>query len=79
MKKIIYTVVKTFVIEEEPLWCDWNDETPEEVDDEEAVFRLVDGIDTEEELIKRSKIYKYKRIILRDGKIIDKEDWRKER
>lgn len=79
MKKIIYTVVKTFVLEEEPLWRDWNDETPEEVDDEEAVFRLVDCIDTEEELIKRSKIYKYKRIILRDGKIIDKEDWRKER
>lgn len=79
MKKIIYTIVKTFILEEEPLWRDWNDETPEEVDDEEAVFRLVDGIDTETELAKMSKIYKYKRIILRDGKIIDKEDRRKER
>lgn len=79
MKKIVYTIVKTFVLEEEPLWRDWNDETPEEVDDEKAVFRLVDCIDTEKELEEMSKIYKYKRVILRDGKIIDTEDEVKER
>ena len=71
MKKIVCTVVKTFTMDEEPFWKCWGeDETPENISDEEAVFRIVEGVDSEKELKKMSDVYSYKMTIARDDKII---------
>lgn len=73
MKKIVYTIVKTFTMDEKPFWKSW-DETPENISDEGAVFRIVDGVDSEKELKKMSNIYSCKRTIVRDDKVIYEEE-----